>query len=121
MESHQDTVSHSHAPAFNRTRFEYEKRVRTEEMRMQVTTFAVMIFLTFIAFAMVAGGLHRDFVIPVISLLALIQVILQFFYFMHMKHKGHDIAKIFMLFGFFLALTFVVTALYLVWLGSPLK
>nr|WP_246143102.1 cytochrome C oxidase subunit IV family protein [Macrococcus equipercicus] len=106
---------------FNRARFEYDKRVRTEEMRMQVTTFAVMIFLTFIAFAMTAAGLSKDFVLPVILLLALIQVILQFFYFMHMKHKGHDIAKLFMLFGMFLAMTFVVTALYLMWLGSPLK
>lgn len=121
VETHHEAISHAHAPAFNQARFDYEKQVRTKEMRMQVTTFAVMIFLTFIAFAMVASGLHRDFVIPVISLLALIQVILQFFYFMHMNHKGHDLAKLFMLFGMFIALTFVVTALYLMWLGSPLK
>lgn len=118
------TVEHhtTHAqPAFNRARFDYERTLRTAEMRQQVTTFAVMIFLTFIAFAMVAAGLSKDFVIPVLILLALIQVILQFFYFMHMKHEGHGVPKVFMLSGIFLAASFVVMALYLTWLGDPLK
>lgn len=122
--STEHTVEHheSHTePAFNRARFEYDKTMRTVEMRQQVTTFAVMIFLTFIAFAIVAAGLSKDFVMPVLLLLALIQVILQFYYFMHMKHEGHGVPKIFMLSGIFLAASFVVMALYLAWLGDPLK
>ncbi|TDL98800.1 cytochrome B6 [Macrococcus brunensis] len=114
-------VHESHSPRFNRARFDYDRRNRTAEMRQQVTTFAVMIFLTFIAFAMVAAGLDKAIVLPILILLAFIQVILQFFYFMHMKHEGHGVAKIFMLSGIFLALSFMVTALYLVWLGDPLK
>ncbi|QUR93735.1 cytochrome C oxidase subunit IV family protein [Macrococcoides canis] len=106
---------------FNQERYNYEKRSRTEQMRMQVTTFAIMIFLTFVAFAMVAAGLSKEFVIPAVLLLALIQVILQFYYFMHMKHKGHGTAQLFMLTGLFIAGSFIVMALYLTWLGDPLK
>lgn len=111
----------NHNLKFNQERYNYEKRLRTEEMRMQVTTFAVMIFLTLVAFAMVAAGLSKDFVIPAILLMALIQVILQFYYFMHMKHPGHAAAKLMMLSGLFIAGTFVMTALYIVWVGEPLK
>lgn len=106
---------------FNQERYNFEKRARTEEMRMQVTTFAVMIFLTFISFAMVAAGLSKEFVIPAVLLLALIQVILQFYYFMHMKHPGHGTAKLMMLSGLFIAASFVIMALYITWLGDPLK
>lgn len=110
-----------HNEHFNEAKFNYEKRKRTEEMRMQVTTFAIMIFLTLVAFAMVAAGLSKEFVIPAILLLAMIQVILQFYYFMHMKHEGHGVAKLFILSGVFLAASFVVMALYITWLGDPLK
>ncbi|MFC6118676.1 cytochrome C oxidase subunit IV family protein [Macrococcoides bohemicum] len=105
---------------FNQERNNFEKRTRTEEMRMQVTTFAIMIFLTLIAFAMVAAGLSKEFVIPAVLLMALIQVILQFYYFMHMKHPGHGTAKLMMLSGLFIAGTFVITAIYITWLGEPL-
>lgn len=119
---HEKTAHAVHAePTFNKAKFDFDRQVRTHEMRRQVTTFAVMIFLTFIAFAIVAAGLSKDFVIPVLLLLGLIQVILQFFYFMHMNQKGHGVAKIFMLSGIFLAASFIVMALYLTWLGDPLK
>ncbi|WP_414043484.1 cytochrome C oxidase subunit IV family protein [Macrococcus sp. EM39E] len=111
----------NHNLKFNQERYNYEKRMRTEEMRMQVTTFAVMIFLTLVAFAMVAAGLSKEFVIPAILLMALIQVILQFYYFMHMKHSGHEVAKLMMLSGLFIAGTFVAMALYITWIGEPLK
>lgn len=119
VETHE--VHQAHAPRFNRARFDYDRRNRTLEMRQQVTTFAVMIFLTFIAFGMVAAGLDKAVVLPLLILLAFVQVILQFFYFMHMSHDGHGVAKIFMISGIFLALSFAVMALYLTWLGDPLK
>ncbi|GGA97735.1 cytochrome B6 [Macrococcus hajekii] len=121
-ETHTQAVHTTHAePRFNKAKFEFDKRNRTAEMRQQVTTFGIMIFLTFIAFGMVAAGLDKAIVLPILVLLAFIQVILQFFYFMHMKHDGHNVAKLFMISGIFLALSFVVMALYLTWLGDPLK
>ena len=79
-----------------------------------------LIFFTFIAFGMVAMDLDASFVIPVVIGLAFIQVVLQFFYFMHMKDKGHEFAKLFMMTGMFFALAFVVTFMYIVWIGSPI-
>ncbi|RXK18869.1 cytochrome C oxidase subunit IV family protein [Macrococcus sp. DPC7161] len=106
---------------FNEAKHKFELRKRTEEMRMQVTTFGIMIFLTLVAFAMVAAGLSKEFVIPAVLLLAVIQVILQFYYFMHMSHKGHGVAKLFIFSGIVVAISFIVMALYITWLGDPLK
>ncbi|MEB7782210.1 cytochrome C oxidase subunit IV family protein [Mammaliicoccus sciuri] len=99
---------------------EYRKRKSTKEMRMQVTNFAIMIFVTFVAFALVAAELPKEFVIPVILGLAVLQVVLQFYYFMHMKAEKHGISKLFMITGVFFGLSFVVTFIYIVWLGDPL-
>ncbi|GGH99745.1 MULTISPECIES: cytochrome C oxidase subunit IV family protein [Mammaliicoccus] len=98
----------------------YKKRKSTKEMRMQVTNFSIMIFVTFIAFALVAAELPKEFVIPVILGLAVLQVVLQFYYFMHMKAEKHGVPKLFMITGIFFGLSFVVTFIYIVWLGDPL-
>nr|WP_263313685.1 cytochrome C oxidase subunit IV family protein [Mammaliicoccus sp. Marseille-Q6498] len=98
----------------------YKQRKNMQEMRLQVTNFAIMIFVTFIAFALVAAELPKEFVIPTILGLAVIQVILQFYYFMHMKTEKHGISKLFMITGIFFGLSFVVTFIYIVWLGDPL-
>lgn len=98
----------------------YKKRKQTQEMRQQVTNFAIMIFVTFIAFALVAAELPKEFVIPVILLLAVLQVVLQFYYFMHMKTEKHGISKLFMITGIFFGLSFIATFLYIVWIGEPL-
>lgn len=98
----------------------YKRRKSTKEMRMQVTNFAIMIFVTFIAFALVAAELPKEFVIPVILGLAVLQVVLQFYYFMHMKAEKHGISKLFMITGIFFGLSFIATFLYIVWLGDPL-
>ncbi|MGK9045170.1 cytochrome C oxidase subunit IV family protein [Mammaliicoccus vitulinus] len=99
---------------------EYKKRKSTKEMRMQVTNFSIMIFVTFIAFALVAAELPKEFVIPVILGLAVLQVVLQFYYFMHMKAEKHGVSKLFMITGIFFGLSFVITFIYIVWLGDPL-
>ncbi|WP_342388999.1 cytochrome C oxidase subunit IV family protein [Salinicoccus bachuensis] len=104
----------------SKKKLEYVRRERTREMRQQVISFALMIFLTFTAFGLVAMDLDAQFVIPIVIGMAFIQVILQFFYFMHMKDKGHEFAKLFMLTGMFFALAFVVTFIYIVWIGSPI-
>lgn len=101
-------------------KLEYVRRERTREMRQQVISFALMIFLTFTAFGLVAMDLDARFVIPIVIGMAFLQVILQFYYFMHMKEKGHEFAKLFMLTGMFFALAFVVTFIYIVWIGDPI-
>ncbi|WP_210618129.1 cytochrome C oxidase subunit IV family protein [Mammaliicoccus lentus] len=98
----------------------YKRRKSTQEMRMQVTNFAIMIFVTFVAFALVAAELPKEFVIPVILGLAVLQVVLQFYYFMHMKAEKHGISKLFMVVGLFFGLSFVVTFIYIVWIGDPI-
>ena len=79
---------------------EYRRKKNAEEMRHQVVTFTLMIFLTLIAFIAVGyGDFSNWFIIPFILLLAFVQVIFQLYYFMHMSHKGHESAKLFMFSG----------------------
>lgn len=96
------------------------RRQRTKEMRLQLTGFSFMIFLTFLAFGMVALDFDPTFIMGIVMLFAFIQVILQFYYFMHMKDKGHDFAKLFMIVGMFFAIAFCVTFIYIVWIGQPI-
>ena len=96
------------------------RRQRTKEMRLQLTGFSFMIFLTFIAFGMVALEFDPTFIMGSVMLFAFIQVVLQFYYFMHMKDKGHDFAKLFMVVGLYFAIAFCVTFIYIVWIGQPI-
>lgn len=96
------------------------RRQRTKEMRLQLTGFSFMIFLTFLAFGMVALDFDPTFIMGIVMLFAFIQVILQFYYFMHMKDKGHDFAKLFILVGLFFAISFCLTFIYIVWIGQPI-
>lgn len=96
------------------------RRQRTKEMRLQLTGFSFMIFLTFIAFGMVALEFDPTFIMGSVMLFAFIQVVLQFYYFMHMKDKGHDFAKLFMVVGLYFAIAFCVTFIYIVWIGEPI-
>ena len=96
------------------------RRQRTKEMRLQLTGFSFMIFLTFLAFGMVALDFDPTFIMGIVMMFAFIQVILQFYYFMHMKDKGHDFAKLFILVGLFFAISFCLTFIYIVWIGQPI-
>lgn len=60
----------------------YRKRKSAEEMRHQVITFALMIFLTLVAFVAVAypKTFSPIFSVPFILLLAVVQVIFQLYY-----------------------------------------
>lgn len=101
--------------AQNKTQFEYARRKRSKAMQMQVVTFAIMIFLTFVAFAAVASGMSAYYVGPVILLLAAVQVVLQLYYFMHMSDKGHNVAAFFLYSGALFGFTFIITFLTIVW------
>lgn len=86
------------------------------EMKHQVVSFMLMIFLTVIAF--IAVGYEEfsvNFQKPFIVLLALVQVIFQLFYFMHMKHKGHAAPTLFLFSGFGFGLIMTWTFLTIIW------
>lgn len=99
----------------NKTQYEYARLKRSQKMQTQVVTFAIMIFLTLIAFATVAAGMSAYYVAPVLLLLAAIQVVLQLYYFMHMSDKGHEVGTFFLYSGALIAFTFVITFLTIVW------
>jgi cytochrome c oxidase subunit 4 len=97
------------------TEYEYSRRRSANEMRGQVTTFAIMIFLTLIAFTAVYADFSPNLVVPIILLLAVIQVIMQLYYFMHMSHKGHENAKFFLFSGVLVAFLTVLTFVTIIW------
>ncbi|RSL30403.1 cytochrome-c oxidase [Salibacterium salarium] len=84
------------------------------ERRVQIITFAFMIFLTILAF--VAVGMEMiepSFTIPFILLLAVVQFVLQLFYFMHLKDKDHEWPNAFMLTGIVVATPAVIALVLL--------
>jgi len=104
-----------HTHVRSQTEYEYKRRRSANEMRSHVTTFAIMIFLTLIAFTMVYAGFSAYFVVPIILLLAAVQVVLQLYYFMHMSHKGHDTAQMFLYSGVIVGLIVIITMMTIVW------
>ncbi|CAD2077156.1 cytochrome C oxidase subunit IV family protein [Phocicoccus pinnipedialis] len=113
-------MAHHEPEQLTETQLKYLRTERTKEMRIQMISFGLMIFLTFIAFALVALELDKNFIVPIVIGLAFIQVALQFYYFMHMKDKGHDFAKLLILTGLYFAIAFVVCFIMIVWIGNPI-
>ncbi|OAB45437.1 cytochrome C oxidase subunit IV family protein [Paenibacillus glacialis] len=94
------------------------KRHRHEGPQKHIVAFIFSIVLTLIAFAAVAaGGINPAFTIIILLVMAVLQVFVQMGYWMHLKDKGHMIPIIFMLGGFFVAGTAIVTALSWMWWG----
>ena len=99
-----------------RVDIEYRRKKNAEEMRHQVVSFALMIFLTLIAFGTVAiKGFTAWFTIPFIILLAVVQVIFQLYYFMHMSHKGHEAPSMFLYSGLAFGLITVLAFMTIIW------
>lgn len=96
----------------------YRKRKSAEEMKHQVITFALMIFLTLVAFVAVAypKTFSPTFSVPFILLLAVVQVIFQLYYFMHMSHKGHEAASFFLYSGLLIGLITILACMTIVWI-----
>ncbi len=94
----------------------YRRKKNAEEMKHQVITFALMIFLTLVSFTAVAyDGFSDWFTVPFILLLAFIQVAYQLYYFMHMSNKGHGMAATFMYGGILVAFLTVLAFLTIIW------
>ncbi|MGG3562049.1 cytochrome c oxidase subunit IVB [Neobacillus rhizosphaerae] len=99
-----------------RVDIEYRRRKSTEEMRYQVVSFTLMIFLTLIAFAAVAvKGFTAWFTVPFIILLAVVQVIFQLYYFMHMSHKGHEAPSLFLYSGALVGVLTILAFTTIIW------
>ncbi|MGG0237506.1 cytochrome c oxidase subunit IVB [Bacillus rhizoplanae] len=96
----------------------YRRKKSAEEMKHQVITFGLMIFLTVIAFVAVAypKTFSPLFSVPLILLLAAVQVIFQLYYFMHMSHKGHEAPSMFLYSGLIVGLITILTFTTLIWL-----
>lgn len=99
-----------------RADIEYRRKKNAEEMKHQVISFSLMIFLTLIAFIAVGyEGFSGWFIVPFILLLAGVQVIFQLFYFMHMSHDGHEAPKMFLYSGVFIAFVTILAYTTIVW------
>ncbi|MEI5906036.1 cytochrome c oxidase subunit IVB [Bacillus spongiae] len=96
--------------------YEYRRKKNAEDMRMQVISFAIMIFLTLIAFIAVAGDFSKWFIVPFILLLAAIQVIFQLYYFMHMSHKGHEAPALFLYSGVLVGFVTILAFVTIIWI-----
>jgi cytochrome c oxidase subunit IV len=109
MANHQPTTGNP------RVDIEYRRKKNKEEMRHQITSFSLMIFLTLIAFFAVGNNFSHWFIVPFILLLAVIQVVFQLYYFMHMSHKGHEAPSLFLYSGLFVGLITILTFLTIIW------
>lgn len=107
----------AHIEVHTRTQAEYEyaRKKRASEMRMQLTSFAIMIFLTLISFTAVMADFSPHVVAPAILILAAVQVALQFYQFMHMKEKGHGVVQFFLYAGILIAFITILAFVTIVW------
>jgi cytochrome c oxidase subunit 4 len=64
--------------------------INRAEMRLILLSFAAMLTLTAVSFALVWVRMPPNVVIPVIFVMASIQVVLQLYSFMHLKEKKNN-------------------------------
>lgn len=105
-----------HVKARNEAEYKQSRRQAGLAMRNQVTVFAIMIFLTFIAFAAVQAGMSVYLVTPLILLFAGVQVALQLYYFMHLSEKNTGLMQFFIYGGVIVAFTMVLAFVTIVWI-----
>lgn len=77
----------SHFEARSQAQYEYDRAQNAKSMQKQVVQFAIMLLLTFSAFAAVIAGFAPNFIVPLILLFAGIQVVQQLYAFMHLEEK----------------------------------
>lgn len=108
----------THFEARSQVQQEYYRQENAAKMRKQVTQFALMILLTFVAFAATVADFAPNFVKPIVLLLAGVQVVQQLYSFMHMDDKnGHHIGVVafYMWGGALIAFTFFLAFLTIIW------
>jgi cytochrome c oxidase subunit IV len=92
------------------------KPVRHEGPKRHLIAFVASIVFTAFAFAAVILAPESPFVAPFIIVLGIVQALFQLYIWMHMDQKGHEMPATFIYFGFFVAMTAVITFIY--WLGG---
>ena len=93
------------------------RRKNLEDMKYQVISFSLMIFLTLIAFVAIGfEGISDGFAVLTIMLLAVVQVIFQLYYFMHMSHKGHEAPALFLYSGLLVGAITILAFATIVWI-----
>lgn len=110
----------THVEVRTQAQYEYDKAQSKAHMRKQVVNFAMMIFLTFVAFTAVLADFSPKFIAPVILLLAGVQVVLQLYAFMHLEDRSTHMVGVIEFFiwsGAFLAFTFFVAFTTIIWWG----
>ena len=114
-------MSHeTHVEVRTQAQYEYDRAHAKAHMRKQVVNFAIMIFLTFIAFAAVLADFAPSFIAPIILLLAGVQVVLQLYAFMHLEDRSTHMVGVIEFFvrsGALLAFTFFVAFTTIIWWG----
>src|SRR5690606_4946325 len=108
----------THVEVRTQAQFEYDREHAKAHMRKQVINFAIMIFLTFIAFATVVADFAPTFIRPIILLLAGVQVVLQLYSFMHMDDKNAPfigVISTFVWVGAVIAFTFFLAFNTIIW------
>ena len=108
----------THFETRSQAQYEYDRAQNAKKMRKQVTQFAIMILLTFVAFAAVIADFASNFIKPVILLLAGIQVVQQLYAFMHLEEKEaphNGVIQFFIWGAGFIAFTFFVAFLTIIW------
>lgn len=107
----------THYETRSQAQYEYDRSIAAKNMRRQVTQFAIMILLTFVAFAFVVADFKPNFIKPLILLFAGVQVVQQLYAFMHLeetKEEHNGIIQFFIwsafivIFPVFLALVTIV-------------
>ena len=108
----------THFETRSQAQYEYDRAQNAKKMRKQVTQFAIMILLTFVAFAAVIADFAPNFIKPVILLLAGVQVGKQLYVFMHWEEKEATHNGVIQRFSWgagFIAFTFFVAFLTIIW------
>lgn len=102
---------------FDKSAMSEEELYKTnKEQKKQIIAFALMIFLTILAFIAIGTDIvPNSFAIPFILILAVIQLFLQLLFFMHLKDKDHGWANAFMVSG--MVITIPVIAALMLLLG----
>ncbi|MER1998789.1 MAG: cytochrome C oxidase subunit IV family protein [Lysinibacillus sp.] len=80
----------THFETRSQAQYEYDRAQNAKNMRKQVTQFAIMILLTFTAFALVVADFAPNFIKPIILLFAGVQVVQQLYAFMHLEEKEEE-------------------------------
>lgn len=91
-----------------------KKKLLAREMHFQIISFAMMIFLTLMAFLSVELNLNSYFFVPFALLLAVVQTIFQLYYFMHMKKEGHGFPQFFLYSGVLVGCLIIPTMMFLI-------